>query len=175
MANLKATDEEVATLRDLIEVQELQQWRAAELMGWTLRQVEYLVKKHAMRTQRTGPRSGPGHPNWNGGRTLDSDGYVTLWMPDHPNARENGRVLEHRFVMSEILGRPLADHEVVHHRNGVKDDNRPENLAIFESNADHLRHELTGRPRDPDPPSKAERRREVAAKRRQRRARDARE
>lgn len=61
-----------------------------------------------------------------------ADGYVVLtghW--GHPNARSRGHILEHVKVMSEILGRALLPHENVHHINGVRDDNRPENLELW--------------------------------------------
>jgi hypothetical protein len=60
------------------------------------------------------------------------DGYVVLTgLYDHPNARTRGHILEHVKVMSDMLGRPLATGENVHHKNGVRDDNRPENLELW--------------------------------------------
>ena len=69
--------------------------------------------------------------NWRGGRTRDEDGYILVYLPSHPNAKGNGYVPEHRLVMSEVLGRPLLRTETVHHKNGVRDDNRPENLELW--------------------------------------------
>lgn len=65
-----------------------------------------------------------------GGGWITAEGYRMLTIPDHPNANGTGRIAEHRFVMSKVLGRPLAPGETVHHRNGVKTDNRPENLEL---------------------------------------------
>lgn len=56
---------------------------------------------------------------------------MVLYMPEHPNARKDGRVSQHTVVMVEKIGRPLVKGESVHHLNGVRDDNRPENLELW--------------------------------------------
>lgn len=56
---------------------------------------------------------------------------MIVYAPEHPNARKSGDIAEHVVVMSEVLGRPLHKGESVHHRNGIRDDNRPENLELW--------------------------------------------
>lgn len=58
-------------------------------------------------------------------------GYVMVYAPDHPRATGAGEVAEHRLVMEQILGRLLHPFENVHHVNGIRDDNRPENLELW--------------------------------------------
>ena len=76
---------------------------------------------------RTGKQGG----NNKGGKHIDRNGYVQIWNPNHPNCRSAGYMHEHRFVMSEHLGRELKRYENVHHINGNRADNRIENLELW--------------------------------------------
>ena len=69
--------------------------------------------------------------NWKGGRTRHKAGYVMVRAPGHPRASRSAYVFEHILVAEELLGRYLQPGESVHHRNGVRDDNRPENLELW--------------------------------------------
>ncbi len=64
-------------------------------------------------------------------RWLDKQGYVCLYLPEHPQSNSTGVVFEHRKVMCEALGRILEKHENVHHKNGIRTDNRLENLELW--------------------------------------------
>jgi hypothetical protein len=57
--------------------------------------------------------------------TKDRNGYVRIQQADGTT------IAEHRLVMEGILGRRLHAFENVHHINGIRDDNRPENLELW--------------------------------------------
>lgn len=80
--------------------------------------------------------AGTENGNWKGGRRLDAAGYVLVRM--------NGiEVYEHRVVAERSIGRPLGEKEVVHHRNGDRADNRPENLEVLPSQSAHMKIHMT--------------------------------
>ena len=79
---------------------------------------------------------GEHNSRWKGGRFHSSNGYIWLYKPDHPFANKcdpKGYILEHRFIMEQKIGRYLKRGEVVHHINGVRDDNGIENLVLTTS------------------------------------------
>ncbi len=134
---------DVEALRRLIEVDLRTQAQAAHALGCSLSCIERTCKRLGLKTQRTGPRSGPLHTGWKGGRKLVG-GYWYCWTPEHPNCTKEGYVAEHRLVQEAKIGRLLLRTEVVHHIDGNRTNNAPENLQHFATNAEHLQHELTG-------------------------------
>lgn len=75
------------------------------------------------------------HPNYKNGRIQSSKGYIFLSAKTHPRATANGYVFEHILVWERIHGRRLPEGWVIHHLNGIKDDNRPCNLIAMKRGA----------------------------------------
>lgn len=100
--------------------------------------VKGICKKHDNQLRSGGPKPprkgrkgyrryiGPTAPYKN------EDGYVLVWFPEHPNAKQ-GSIPLHRLRMSSVLNRPLTEKETVHHINGDRSDNRIDNLELWSS------------------------------------------
>jgi hypothetical protein len=84
---------------------------------------------------------GQHHPRWRGGFTYRK-GYKRLYLPKHPSATKGGLISEHRLIMENYLGRTLENDEIVHHINGIRDDNRIENLEIMSPGEHSTLHNL---------------------------------
>lgn len=84
------------------------------------------------------PQWAEGNPQWKGGRVVDGQGYIRVKVPAEDahliKAHHNGYVMEHRLVMARKLGRKLKRSETVHHIDGDKTNNSPENLQVRQGN-----------------------------------------
>lgn len=105
-----------------------------------------IPKTHGWKAPKTITHHGADHHNWKGGTTTSAHGYVFEYAPDHPK-NSKGYVQQHRLVMERQLGRYLTAQEAVHHINGDKQDNRPENLVVLTRSA-HQRHHKATAPRN---------------------------
>lgn len=120
--------------------------QAAEALGVHYSSVEKRTKRLGLENSRTGPRAGRNHREWKAGRAIDKHGYVEVFAPLHPYARQgSGRVFEHRLLAEVMTGRYLSRDEVIDNIDGHPRHNWPSNLRVFPSNATHLKAELTGR------------------------------
>ena len=103
---------------------------------------QYLLKRYTPQQKRAIVRKnirwlrGKDSPNWKGGKEVTKDGYICLWIS------RKEKILEHRRIMEDHLGRKLYRHEVVHHINGNNADNRLANLQLTTFSDDIRRHNL---------------------------------
>ena len=101
------------------------------------------VKGHVDKGGKRERITGDKHWNWKGGRMNHRSGYILIYSPDHPFRSKLGYVMEHRLVLEKKLGRYLKKGEIPHHINGIKYDNRPENIELV-THDQHMKIHNTG-------------------------------
>ena len=119
--------------------------RRAKILGCSLDELPDGRGKHGKH------RRASAHPRWNERPSLDSQGYVLLRVgKSHPLASVAGYAREHDVVMVAAIGRALTKHEMVHHINGDKTDNRLDNLELMTRSEHTAIHLNPGSVRPPD-------------------------
>lgn len=83
------------------------------------------------------------HPRAGKSEKHMADGYVQVHRPDHPRSSRDGYVYEHILVASQAMGKPVPDYADVHHVNGDKTDNRPQNLVVCSRSYHQILHKRT--------------------------------
>lgn len=112
--------------------------RVMEKLGIPRRSLSEIQK---LRQKNHPQKKGPDNPLFKGRRELKS-GYIKVYVGNHPYSDSKGYIFEHRLVMEKKLGRYLLPWEKVHHFNGIKDDNRQENLKLVSRTSHTVYNEL---------------------------------
>ena len=96
--------------------------------------VRLAYKQHPSMGFKTGDK----HPRFNGYRTNETrTGYIRVYKPDDSRCSRNGYIGEHILVWEDTHNMPLPEGWVVHHLNGIKNDNRPVNLVGLPNRTHH--------------------------------------
>jgi len=132
------TDLEKLYLQEKYSIQEI-----ATLLGCGHDTVRDQIRFHKIPTRTVtegvrlaalkGKMGHPGNSYRRKNRYTVEDGYLLVYQPEHPRANKRGRVREHILVWEKMHHQPLPQGWIIHHLNGIRSDNRPENLAAAPS------------------------------------------
>lgn len=90
------------------------------------------IKRRSGCDANKGTQAAENNPNWKNGTTMRKDGYIL-------ERRDGKQLAQHRIVAEKKIGRQLRDGEVVHHIDGDRSNNSPENLEVLPSHAEHMK------------------------------------
>ena len=150
----RATKLDLERFKELYYERNMTQTEVAKEMGVTQKIVYAFMRRNNLPARKAAKRYQRGESNafWKGGRRVNEQGYVEIYMPEYEHTRSNGYVREHIYVAEQMIGRRMKfyglgnpDNEVVHHINGIRTDNRPENLLVL-TQAEHSKlHHATNK------------------------------
>lgn len=91
------------------------------------KEIEFINRSNARKSEKSS--------NWKGGVKKTSKGYIQVLLPTHKRADKCGYVMEHILVYEKETGIEIPINCCIHHLNGIKDDNRIENLCMMTNSA----------------------------------------
>jgi len=122
---------DTAKLKELYLDEKLSISQTAKQLGYAYGAVQAALVRFNIPRRHKGSDPREKHPSWKGGRVGDSYGYIQIKNREHPRANNQGYVREHILVWEEYHHRKLPKGWLIHHLNGIKDDNRPQNLIAM--------------------------------------------
>jgi hypothetical protein len=117
---------DIEKLRHLIEIERKSFRKVAILVKCHRSTISYYCKKNNIHKVTVD-------------KFVDTKGYVMFAYPNHPRTNAKGYVREHILVMEAAIGRYVVWPEQIHHINGIKSDNRIENLQLCANHAEHFK------------------------------------
>ena len=114
-----------------------ERWQSVEYRAKLSQILKERWRSDEFRQNQVQKHKGSANPQWKGGRQRNSQGYIKIWDPTHPRAGKQGFVPEHILVWEQAHSRPLPPDWVIHHVNGIKDDNRSVNLLAVPKGNHH--------------------------------------